>query len=287
MGVILLTDQHDRTLLALKRLNQSNLVPVGSPAPIAMPAGLTPDGQGNLIVADRVNDRLVIRDLWSGAWQSFGSRGAGQGQFFAPAAVAADAQSRVYVADAGNHRVVRMDDLSGSGWTTFGTAGKPTKADPVAEGMFAEPRGIAIDGLGRILVTDPGAGRAVRFDDMAGAGWAELPLPFGPAPNQPFGIAAGGGQVAITDVGNSLVHVFDIDDNLLVTLAGAAEGIPVPAFVAFDDAALVVADIVSNELRRYLLRSSTLVLEEKLRGSGPELITSLFQQIGGIASGGR
>ena len=77
-------------------------------------------------------------------------------------AVAIDHDDRIHVVDAGNFRIVRIDDLSGAAWAAFGTMGGPTAADPVAEGAFRAPVGVAVDALGRVIVTDPGAGRVVR-----------------------------------------------------------------------------------------------------------------------------
>jgi streptogramin lyase len=287
MGVVIFTDQHDHKLLALKRFIGSALVSVGGAGSLSTPGGLVLDGQGNVIIADSGNDRLAIWDLWSATWLSFGSRGAGTGQFVRPAAVAIDANQRILVVDAGNHRLVRIDDLDGNGWVTYGAPGRPTAADPVAAGLFADPRGVAVDGRGRIVVTDPAAGRAVRIDDMDGSGRSTLPLPAGMSPRQPFGVAASDEQVAISDVGNRAVHVFDLDDTRVATLDGMDEGMPLPTFTAYDGNHLVVADVVSNDLRRFRLASGAFVVEEIFRGSGPELITPRFQQIGGIASGGR
>ena len=82
MGVALLTDQHHGKLLAIKPFDESGLYPIGSPAPLVVPGGLCLDSQGNVIITDSGNHCLVVRDLWSDSWQSYGTRGAGQGEFF-------------------------------------------------------------------------------------------------------------------------------------------------------------------------------------------------------------
>lgn len=286
MGVIVFTDQHVHQLRAAKRFDPPNLVAIGGAGPLASPGGLVVDGAGNVVVADSGNHRLAVWDLWSASWSSFGSQGAGAGQFARPATVAIDADQRLLVVDAGNHRLVRMDNLNGNGWKAYGAPGRPTMADPVAAGLFADPRGVAVDENGRIIFTDPAAGRAVRIDDLDGSGWTELPLPAGTNPKQPMGVAALGDHVAISDVANRTVHVFDLHDNLVATLDGLAEGMPVPAFLAQDGDELVIADPVSNELRRFRFAFGKFLPGDILRGSGPELITPRFQQIGGIARGG-
>ena len=49
----------------------------------------------------------------------------------------------------------------------FGIAGSGT-------GQFREPRGIAVDALGRLYVADFRNHRIVRINDMTGAGWRSL-----------------------------------------------------------------------------------------------------------------
>jgi hypothetical protein len=40
-----------------------------------------------------------------------------------PAAITVDAIGTIYMADEGGNRIVQMDDITGTGWTTFGTVG--------------------------------------------------------------------------------------------------------------------------------------------------------------------
>lgn len=287
MSVFLLTDQHDRQLRVLRPFDETGVTPVASPLGLGAAGGLAVDHDGQVIVADTTADRLAIWDPWTGAWRTLGSSGDGDQQFSRPAAVAVDAANRIHVADAGNHRIVRVDDATGAGWAAFGTPGGPTPGDPIAAGMFRTPLGLAIDALGRLVVTDPGAGRAVRMDDLEGNGWTVVPLPAAAAPHRPLGVAAGPGWVAISDVGNRAVHVFDENDQLVASLDGAMEGLPVPAYLASDGPRLVVADVVANEVRRYRLDGATLAMGDRVRGSSPARLTPLFQEIGGIASGGR
>lgn len=131
------------------------------------PVGMAFDSQNRIYIADRQNGRVVRMDDISGTnWISYGSYGSGTGQFEYPYDVALDGQGRIYVTDSWNERVVRIDDMNGTNWTTVGTFGAgpgPLK--------FNTPRGIEIDSLDRIYVSDIGL---IRFDDMTGTNWTNL-----------------------------------------------------------------------------------------------------------------
>ena len=96
---------------------------------------------------------------------SFGSQGSDVGQFYGAYGIALDPAGRIYIADTYNCRIVRIDDMSGTNWTSYGgTCG----SDP---GQFYDPSGIAVDSAGEIYVMDTGNSRIVRVDDMNGTNW--------------------------------------------------------------------------------------------------------------------
>lgn len=72
-----------------------------------------------------------------------------------------------YVADTSNGRIVRIDDITGTNWTTFGALGSSIS-------QFTQPWGISVDAAGKIYVVDSSNCRIVRIDDMSGANWTEL-----------------------------------------------------------------------------------------------------------------
>src|SRR2546426_690719 len=72
---------------------------------------------------------------------------------------------QILVTDLHNHHVVRIHDMTGAGWTTFGTDGRGVN-------QFDAPEGIAVTAAGQIFVVDSGNDRIVRINDMTGgAGW--------------------------------------------------------------------------------------------------------------------
>ncbi|MBT5472424.1 MAG: hypothetical protein HOK41_17605, partial [Nitrospina sp.] len=87
--------------------------------------------------------------------ESWGSQGAGPGQFNEPFAIAVDASGSVYVADARNHRVQKFTD-DGKFISEWGGQGK----EP---GQFERPSGLAVDVEGNIFVADYELDRIQKF----------------------------------------------------------------------------------------------------------------------------
>lgn len=122
-----------------------------------------------------------------------------------PMDVALDADGRIYIVDYSQSRIVRINDMTGTGWTTFGTSG-------FGINQFYSPDGIAVDASGRIYVADGYASdRIVRIDDMTGAGWTTLGTPESNHFEDPSGIAFDSiGRIYIADLNNN--RIVRIDD---------------------------------------------------------------------------
>src|SRR5207249_8708803 len=73
------------------------------------------------------------------------------------------------LADRNNNRVVRMNDMTGAGWTEFGTFGS-------GPNQFSSPFGIFVS-AGQIFVADTFNTRIVRINDMTGTGWTPFGTP--------------------------------------------------------------------------------------------------------------
>ncbi len=86
------------------------------------------------------------------------------GEPLGPEELTVDDRGRLYITDSANDRVVRVDDMTGAGWTALGRTG-------AGRHEFVFPTGIALDGAGRIYVTDENH-RVVRMADLTGAGWS-------------------------------------------------------------------------------------------------------------------
>src|SRR5437016_13293296 len=92
---------------------------------------------------------------------------------------------KIYVADASNNRIVRMDDMTGAGWTPFGTSGSGMNQSNGPFGIFVS--------AGQLYVADRNNNRIVRMDSMTGAGWTE----FGTLCNGPDQLSCASGIVPL------------------------------------------------------------------------------------------
>ena len=85
--------------------------------------GIAVDSFGIIYVADADNNRIVRMDDMTGKnWTTLGRKDLQSpvpGQFFSPEGLTLDASGRIYVVDHNSPRIMRMDDMSGTHWTTF------------------------------------------------------------------------------------------------------------------------------------------------------------------------
>jgi serine/threonine protein kinase/sugar lactone lactonase YvrE len=136
--------------------------------------GIAVDGGGNIYVADTLNH--MIRKITptgavtrvAGSNHQGSADGSGTNASFAgPCGLAMDAQRVLYVADAFNH-TIRKITPAGVVSTLAGTAGTAGSTDgPCSRALFNQPRGIAVDSAGNIIVADAG-NRSIRKITPAG-----------------------------------------------------------------------------------------------------------------------
>ena len=123
----------------------------GASAHLSFPNGLAVDGLGNVYVADSNNGRVVVFDR-TGRLVAGVGQGAGAERFGLPRGVALDGKNRLFVVDT-TDQSVQVLKVPGSGTPLpeliggFGQEGS-------VEGAFEYPNGDAVDGSGRVYVTD-------------------------------------------------------------------------------------------------------------------------------------
>src|SRR5574340_612612 len=110
------------------------------------PEGLSIDGQGNLLVVDTWNNRILRADGNGKLLGSFGQEGSKPGQLMCPRSVTTDKDGNLYVVDNWNHRIGKFSQ-DGKFLMAFGKKGSP-KGYNEAKGQFLYPYGVAVDSKG-------------------------------------------------------------------------------------------------------------------------------------------
>jgi DNA-binding beta-propeller fold protein YncE len=124
---------------------------LGSKDLLAFPNGIGIDKAGNVYVSDSNNGRLVVFDK-AGTELGRIQRGAADGDLGLPRGVVVDGSGRVFVVDSTGQgvklfRALQQGDTAPAYLARFGREG-------TVDGTFEFPNGIAIDGRGRLYVTD-------------------------------------------------------------------------------------------------------------------------------------
>jgi hypothetical protein len=149
--------------------------PLGGWGPLGFhdPEGLACDSQGNIIIADEANHRIVKVNGKTGKFiwkvgrttpEGYPREGTAQGEFRWLRGCCTDKDDNIYVADSLNCRVQKFDK-EGNFLMMFGSSGN-------AKGQFGGeygPNGVAVDEDGFIFVTDShtmlgGNNRIQKFD---------------------------------------------------------------------------------------------------------------------------
>ncbi len=168
------------------------------------PRGIAVDGNGNVLVADTGNKRIVVFDKDGNYITEFGSAGFDPGQFDEPVGVAVAPSGTVYVTDTWNQRVqafMPSDDgmfyFPALQWDVNGWFGQSLDNKPF----------IAVGANENVFITDPEGYRIVEFtsEGQFVRTWGD----FGNGPEE-IGLAAGVavdqlGFVWVTDAGNNRI----------------------------------------------------------------------------------
>lgn len=124
---------------------------IGGQGDLWFPNGIAVDGAGNVYVADSNNGRLAVFDP-DGKLVTSIRRGVGEGDLGLPRGVAIDGDDGLYVVDTMNH-TIKLYELADEATEVPGFVGA-FGMQGIEDGTFQYPNGIAVDGSGRIYVTD-------------------------------------------------------------------------------------------------------------------------------------
>jgi DNA-binding beta-propeller fold protein YncE len=206
----------------------------GDPNPLDRPGGVGVDVQGNVYLVDGGNNRLQVFDGQGEFLRTWGSAGAGEGQFnfidtdgTAYGAVDAAGQGNVYVADTFNYRVQKFDS-QGNFLAQWGSQG-------TGDGQFQRPIDVTVDSQGNVYVIDDfrnviqvfdGKGNFQRTIGAPGAGDGQFQFTGGLAVDARD-------YIYVADFGNRRVQVFDNQGNF--TAKWPLQGSGEPSDIALDD----------------------------------------------------
>ncbi len=235
-------------------------------ASLGFPNGIALDAAGNLYIADSGNNAIrkvsaggVTSTIAGGGPNGYSGDGgpAAGAHFFYPTGVAVDSRGNVYIADTLNNRI-RKISTSGIITTIAGgaSAGYSGDGGPATGALLNNPRGVAIDAKGNVLIADTG-NYVVRkissngvISTVAGQGSGSYSGDGGPATSayisQPWAVASdAGGNMYVADTGNSVIRKVDAA-GVITTVAGdgffsyGGDGGPATQAQFFDIAGLVV-----------------------------------------------
>lgn len=132
------------------------------------PSGVAVDGNGHLLIADTMNNRVRRVDAGTGIISTVAGTGEegfdGDGasaplaRLMQPSGITVDAEGAVYLSDTFNNRIRRIDGKSGIITTVAGTdlRGHSINGMPAETASLNNPMGITRDPAGNLLVADSG-----------------------------------------------------------------------------------------------------------------------------------
>ena len=97
---------------------------------LILPTDVAVNANGEIVVVDSGNDRIVIFNKRGKLIKAFGSSGSGPGQFNRPVGLTTDSRGSIYVADKDNNRI-QVFDRSGKFIRLINTRSGTRKVDPV------------------------------------------------------------------------------------------------------------------------------------------------------------
>jgi uncharacterized protein (TIGR03437 family) len=201
----------------------------GVAAVLKGPGDVAIDGAGNLYIANTQSNVILKLDS-RGLVHTVASN------LNRPAGVALDAIGNVYIADTLNHRIRRV---SATGVMTTvvgnGQAGFSGDGGPATSAQLNNPRGVAVDALGNIYVSDFLNNRIRKVDGsgtistVAGSGQAGFSGDGGPATDaqlgHPWGIAIDTmGSLYVADFGNARIRKIDAAGTITTIAGGGNSG---------------------------------------------------------------
>ena len=214
----------------------------GASARFDSPYGVATDADGNVYVADSLNNTIrkitpagVVTTLAGTAGTSGSVDGTGAAASFNYlSSVATDAIGNVYATEAGGRNTIRKITPAGVVTTLAGTAGVTGSADGTgAEATFYNPSGVATDAFGNVYVADASnqtirkitpAGVVITLAGTAGTRGSADGTGAAARFDSPYGVATdAGGNVYVSDRFNGTIRKIS-PAGVVTTFAGKRFG---------------------------------------------------------------
>ena len=207
------------------------------------PIGIAIDSADNLYVTDQYNHliRKIDLDRNVSTLAGSGTQGAQDNvvgvlaEFSVPEGIAVDASGNLFVADGRNHSIRKIEISSGEVTTLAGSSGTAGNGDgTAASALFNEPRAVALDGSGNLLVVDS-YNHAIRslsistrivttLTGTAGANVSANGIGTAARFNEPRAIAidSSGQNLYVADSKNHSIRKIVISTGVVSTFAGSS-----------------------------------------------------------------
>ncbi len=157
--------------------------------------------QDRLYVSDQPVHKVYAFAPSGALLQSYGSQGHGEGQLYFPHGIAVDEGGKVYVADSGNDRI----EVYNSDGSSAGAIGGDQMSTP--RGLFCDRKGnfwLVAGMANRVFVYGSDSKKVLEFGNY-GPDYGQISLPNGIFLDK-------SGRLYITEMGNSRVSVFSLND---------------------------------------------------------------------------
>jgi DNA-binding beta-propeller fold protein YncE len=235
---------------------------------INRPEGIGIGNQGQLLVADTWNDRILLSSSEGDVAGSFGEFGEKPGNLQCPRSVWTDKAGNIYVVDSWNHRIEKFSP-TGRFLLAFGSKGGPWGYDE-ADGKFTYPYGVAVDSQGFIYVSDFNNNRIQKFDPRG-----KFKKKWGTDGRQdgqfshPAGLAIDSNdRLYVADVGNGRIQAFTTEGDFDGKFVGPDGEFDRPYGVAVDSKGDVyVAEMGASKVQKFT-SSGKLIWSLEERGGG-------------------
>ena len=233
---------------------------------LCRPWGVCCTKDGNIVVADRSNNRIQIFNLQGQFLYKFGSAGSRNGQFDRPAGVTSDNCGRIIVADKDNHRV-QVFEADGTFVLKFGEKGNKN-------GQFNYPWDVAVNSEGQMLVSDTRNHRVQLFSSdgvfvnkygFEGVLWKHFDSPRGVTFNHE-------GHMVVTDFNNHRLLVIGSDFQTARFLGNEGTGSGQflrPQGIAIDEEGNIIVADSRNHRIQVFQANGTFCCKFGTPGSGP------------------